>query len=114
MGQTLQYYERYLKKKNKNKTVYKKYTKMYGLRAKIYARKRYLKKVHIKKTISSFKTHRIFWLEHNTCSKLKNALPVYLLERFKNDFLKFSKNDEEKSWKPKKIKSLPIPTFRPT
>merc|ERR1712217_59483 len=96
------------------KTVYIKHTKMYGLRAKIYARKRFLKKVHTKKTISSFKTHRTSRPEHNTCSKLKNALPVYLLERFKNDSVKFSKNDEEKSWKPKKIKSLPIPTFRPT
>merc|ERR1712113_1013717 len=110
--QILQYYERHLKKKNK--TVYIKHTKMYGLRAKIYARKRFLKKVHTKKTISSFKTHGTPRPEHNTCSKLKNALPVYLLERSKNDSLKFSKNDEEKSWKPKKIKSLPIPTFRPT
>merc|ERR1712066_1088671 len=93
--QILQHYERYLKKKNK--TVYKKHTKMYGLRAKIYARKRFLKKVHTKKTISSFKTHRTFRLEHNTCSKLKNALPVYLLERSKNDSLKFSKNEKKKS-----------------
>merc|ERR1712060_594250 len=72
------------------------------------------KKVHPKKTISSFKTLRTSRPEHDICPKLKNALPVYLLERSTNDSLNLSKNNKEKSWKPKKVKSLPIPTFRPT
>merc|ERR1712187_263563 len=112
--QTLQFYERHFKKKHKDKMVDKKSTKLYGFNAKIYARKRFLKKVYFKKTTSSFKTLRIFWFEHDICLKLKNALPVYLLERLMSDFLNLSKNNKEKNWKTKKVKSLPIPTFRPT
>merc|ERR1711933_332827 len=114
MGQTLQLYERHFKKKHKDKMVDKKPTKLYGLNAKIYARKRFLKKVHSKKTTSSFKTLRTSRPEHDACLKLKNVLPVYLLERSTSDSLNLSKSNKEKSWKPKKVKSLPIPTFRPT